>query len=38
MDRLVHNAYRIALKGKSMRKREYPALGGDDGDTASTGG
>ena len=38
MDRLVHNAYRIALKGKSMRKREYPALGGDDGGTAATGG
>ena len=38
LDRLVHNAHRIALKGKSKRKREYPALGGDDGGTAATGG
>jgi len=37
LDRLVHNAHRIALKGKSKRKREYPALGSDDG-TAATGG
>ena len=37
LDRLVHNAHRIALKGKSKRKREYPALGSDDG-AAATGG
>jgi DNA replication protein DnaC len=37
MDRLVHNAYRIALKGKSMRKREYQELGNNDS-TDVTGG
>ena len=37
LDRLVHNAHRIALKGKSKRKREYPALGNHDG-TDATGG
>ena len=37
LDRLVHNAHRIALKGKSKRKSEYPALGSNDG-TAATGG
>jgi DNA replication protein DnaC len=26
LDRLVHNAYRISLKGKSMRKHQAPAL------------
>ncbi len=26
LDRLVHNAYRITLKGESMRKRRAPAL------------
>ncbi len=30
LDRLVHNAYRIDLKGESMRKRKARALG-DDG-------
>jgi len=24
LDRLVHNAYKIALKGDSMRKRQAP--------------
>jgi len=37
MDRLVHNAHRIALKGKSMRDREYPELG-NNGATDVTGG
>jgi DNA replication protein DnaC len=37
LDRLVHNAHRIALKGKSMRKKSYPALENDDA-AANTGG
>jgi len=37
MDRLVHNAHRIALKGKSMRDREHPELGNNDS-TDVTGG
>ena len=37
LDRLVHNAHRTALKGKSKRKRDYPALGSDGG-TAAAGG
>jgi len=24
LDRLVHNSYRIELKGESMRKKEHP--------------
>lgn len=30
LDRLVHNAYRISLKGKSMRKHQAPALNQPD--------
>ena len=26
LDRLVHNAYRISLKGQSLRKHKTPAL------------
>lgn len=37
LDRLVHNAHRIALKGKSMRKKSYPALENDDA-AANPGG
>ena len=37
MDRLVHNAYRIALKGKSMRKREYQELGNNDSSDVTGG-
>ncbi len=37
LDRLVHNAHRIPLKGKSMRKNHPLALADNDG-TAVTGG
>lgn len=35
LDRLVHNAHRIALNGKSMRKREYPTLENSDDATVT---
>ncbi len=31
LDRLVHNAYRLALKGESMRRKKARALGKEDG-------
>ena len=36
LDRIVHNAYRIELKGESQRKRNKPPPldGGDDGNRA----
>ena len=37
LDRLVHNTHRIALNGKSMRKRDYPAPENSD-EAAVTGG
>jgi DNA replication protein DnaC len=30
LDRLVHNAYRIEMKGESMRKRQSPLTGSDN--------
>ena len=35
LDRLVHNAYRIGLKGESMRKKKPSALTGDSGESGS---
>ena len=36
LDRLVHNAYRIELRGESMRKRKAMAIGdGGPGDPES---
>ena len=37
LDRLVHNAHRIALKGKSMRKKNHPALTDSDGNALKGG-
>jgi DNA replication protein DnaC len=37
LDRLVHNAHRIALKGKSMRKKNHPALTDSDGNAVKGG-